>query len=116
MSYPPSFVVHLVGADEAQQYKQFSSRAEAVAFAQSQIDAHEVNRADIYEVVASSDARKDIQLVKAGGGTLVAPKQRQPTLQEIDQAEYRARVHRLRAERANKPPFKLRIPPERSGR
>ncbi|HKM70218.1 MAG TPA: hypothetical protein VJX94_09190, partial [Stellaceae bacterium] len=60
-----SYVVHLVGCDDPIPFKQFASRADAVAHGRDGVQSGHAERANIY-AVADTNAASAIAAVKMG--------------------------------------------------
>lgn len=88
-----SFVVHLVGSDEASPYKHFDSRADAMAFAGSSLRKGDIERADIYQVANAYGPRVDIEAVKSGRAELIDTRRYHATPHEVTRLQH-ARWHR----------------------
>ena len=83
-----SYVVHLVGCDDAVPFKHFSVRADAVAYGRSRVQSGGAERADIY-AVPDTNAPAAIAAVQAGKATYVQRCSRHASEAEIESADKR---------------------------
>jgi hypothetical protein len=74
-----SFVVHLIGTENAHPFKHFGSRANAQDFAASNVQSEEADSANVYLVTDAANPYEAIEMVRVGKATLIDARSRHAT-------------------------------------